>query len=205
MSPDFQPDRTFHIVQHTEFTKTIKVLDLTNLMTATYGTTSFKEEAKQLAKNPSSIGPCLIIVRANFFGTWNVVKQPPSEAQVAEWNVPFFPPGTSRITFPADSPHASHPLTMKPLAQSSRGQKFVQDSVTYKWVMDSKLHSGEFTLYKYIGPGEEGKLEVAKYWKRGGFKGTGGTMVLDSTEVDEVVGIMACLTVLKRNRRENRR
>jgi hypothetical protein len=71
--------------------------------------------------------------------------------------------------------------------------------------MDSKLHSGKFTLYKYIGPGEERKLEVAKYWNRGGFKGTGGTLVLDSTEVDEVVGIMTCLTVLKRNRRENRR
>jgi hypothetical protein len=93
---------------------------------------------------------------------------------------------------------------MKPSTVFSRGEKFVQDSVTYKWVMDSKLTSGKFTLYKYIGPGEEGKLEVGKFRQRGFFK-TGGALVLDSTEVDEVVGIITCLGVLKRNRRENRK
>ncbi|EON68786.1 hypothetical protein W97_08044 [Coniosporium apollinis CBS 100218] len=193
-----QPNQTFYIVPHTGFTKVIQVLDLTPQIKERIPyngfTDAYKEAVKELAKN-SPPEPTYTITRQNWVASRMIVTSA-SGAELAAWKAPHWSPGTTTLTFPRNSPHCSHTIEMKPVGFWHRSEHFVKDSVTYTWEMESKLTSSAFTLLKIIG---QKKVEVARYAQSFGFT-TGGTLILDSREVDELVVVLTCAAMLKKKR-----
>ena len=103
------------------------------------------------------------------------------------------------LSFPLGSSHASHPITMKAKSYWKFREQFVVDSVTYTWVPDNAWMNIKFTLHKSIGSHE---LKVGRYEQEWKFLQTGGTLVLNTNEVDDVVGVLSCLVVLLKRRQK---
>ena len=101
--------------------------------------------------------------------------------------------GVTHITFPADSVRCSHTLEVKPLSTARRAQSFVKDSVPYAWETPGGFKSGRMSLYKLIG---SKKIEVARYKSESGRFHTGGPLVLETREVDELVASLTCMALL---------
>jgi hypothetical protein len=58
----------------------------------------------------------------------------------------------------------------------------------------------QLSLSKIVG---NQKLEIAKYWQGYEPFATGGTLVLNTDELDEVVGILTCLVMLRKKRQKD--
>jgi hypothetical protein len=69
-------------------------------------------------------------------------------------------------------------------------EQFVVDSVTYTWMSDREWTNIKFTLIKSIGSRE---VKVGRYEQEWQFLQTGGTLVLNTKEIDEVVGVLTSL------------
>jgi hypothetical protein len=65
------------------------------------------------------------------------------------------------------------------------------------WQPDNILSLRQFTLWKLIG---QEKIEVGRYWQDYQPFTTGGTLVLNTDEVDMVVGTLTCIVVLRKKR-----
>ncbi|KAF2023750.1 hypothetical protein EK21DRAFT_94668 [Setomelanomma holmii] len=106
------------------------------------------------------------------------------------------------LTFPNDSPHATHPISLRNKRWGLRTESFTVNSVPYFWEMDSLWRATNMTLYRVTGSGnKQRKIEVGKYAQKwwGGFV-TGGTFVVDERELDGVVACLTLIVVLKKKR-----
>lgn len=192
-----KPTRTFHIVPHRSLTKTIKVLDITNQVTAAYGTKDFEDQAKQGAKT-SPPNACLTVTRSpHWYSNQFIVKSPTEQGQVAEWKGGLLSSSASYLSFPPESPHSAHDITVGVKGFWKFKEQFVKDSIAYIWQPDNVLTMRQFTLWKLIG---QDKVEVGRYWQGYQPFATGGTLVLNTNEVDDVVGILTCIVVLRKKR-----
>lgn len=201
-SRSFVPTSTYWISPHFLLSKNITILDLTQDMTVPYAglTNAYKEEVQKTLKD-HSFTPAFTCHRNNWLGLKYNITNDQGET-VAEWKHPWSSVGEAVLTFPEDSPHSSHPISLRNKTWGLRTEGFTLNSQPYFWEMDSVWHSTNMTLYKVFGSGEyERKVEVGKYAQKwwGGIV-TGGTVVVDEKELD---GFIACLTlcvVLKKKR-----
>ena len=195
-----KPTRTFHIVPHSGFRKVIKVLDITQQISAEYGTDDFVSQAKQIPKTSPS-DPFLTITRSpHWYSKQYIVESPSEQGQIAKWKVGAMSGSTSHLSFPSDSAHSTHPITVAVKSFWKFKEQFVQNSVSYVWRADNLWTMRQFTLSKLVG---NQKLEVAKYWQGWEPFATGGTLVMNADEVDEVVGILTCLVMLRKKRQKD--
>ncbi|KAH6677826.1 hypothetical protein F5X68DRAFT_263995 [Plectosphaerella plurivora] len=167
--------------------KGIKVHDLTASITNPYPSDAFKQEALQLAEAVAETPPTWIIRRSQ--GRVRTLQSSAEEdaPALASWDPSHWEHGSNDFSFPADSPHSSHALSMTRRGVL-RNEGFVKDSVEYVWKCDS-VSRRTTTLYKNIGGRE---TVVAKYATPSVFSKTGGTMVVDSGEIDLIVAILTC-------------
>ncbi|OCL04288.1 hypothetical protein AOQ84DRAFT_442186 [Glonium stellatum] len=193
-----RPDRVFWVTPHNYFTKTIKVLDLTPFTQTPYTGMSdaYKNEAKEIVKSRAP-EPTYMLTRENWVGRKYSVTDSSGES-IADWKHSWTSVGTAMLTFPDDSPHCSHTIELKNKCWGRRTETFVVDSATFVWKPDSFFGSHNMTLYKVLG---KKKVEVGKYSQKwwGAFL-TGGTLVLDTRELDELIGILSLAVVLKKKR-----
>ena len=197
-STPLRPDRVFWVTPHNYFTKAIKVLDLTPLVQTQYTGMSdaYKNEVKEVVKK-SAPEPTYVLTRENWVGRKYSVTDS-SGGSVADWKHPWTSVGTATLTFPDDSPHCSHPVELKNKCWGRRTETFVVDSATFMWKPDSLFASHNMTLYKALG---EKKVEVGKYSQKWwGVFLTGGILVLDTRELDELIGVLSLAAVLKKKR-----
>jgi len=120
-----------------------------------------------------------------------------NESVLAESSSPLLAYGVTNITFPANSLHSSHPITVRPASVDRRSQSFVQDSVSYAWEVNTRLFpggGGVLSLYKGIGATK--KIEIGRYQSDNGKIVPGGVLVIDAEEVDVLVAVMTLLSVL---------
>ena len=188
-----KPNRIFYIVPHSPMATTVEILDITEKVQAPYKAADFEGQVEKAITSKG--GPWLTIKRNSLlFGKTFTASQ--GDQQVAEWKAGLASTSKNLITFPSDSKHCSHPITV----QSENGWKFwdrfVQDSVTYIWQADSAFKMRKFTLYKTIGAQRTvvGNFELRRTMKYGGL------LVLDATEVDEVVGVLTCAVMVRKRR-----
>ena len=69
----------------------------------------------------------------------------------------------------------------------------------YSRHFDSKISQRKLTLYKCMGVE---RVVVAKYCGMATFK-TGGILLLDSEEVDEVIAVITCCAMLRKKRQRD--
>jgi hypothetical protein len=191
-------NRIFYIVPHTGFTKTITVLDLTGQVKAEYPSEEFEKETKQLAtKSPPQ--PFLNITRTPRWYSKNFVVEKGSEkGQIAQWKGGMFSTSSNTLTFPPDSPHSSHPITIEAENNWKFREQFVKDSVIYQWKPDNALTARKFTMFKIIG---DQKQAVGRYLEEWSMK-YGGTLALNSDEIDEVVAVLSIVNILRKKRQK---
>jgi hypothetical protein len=202
------PKRTFYIIPHTGFTKTIQVLDLTGLTKTPHTSENdFQNEVKEIIKK-SSQPPWLSITRTPhwYSKSFLIHKGAPkdeagaSATPIANWKGGMFSASENIITFPELSPYCSHPITLKADSVWKFREHFVKNSVTYEWKPDNVLtNQRKFTLYRIIG---KEKVEVGRYLQGWSFK-YGGVLVIDDSEVGDVVAVTSMVSVLRKKRQKD--
>lgn len=201
-SSAFTPTAVYWITPHSTLTGQLTVLDLTKDMNVPYAgmTNEYKAEVKKTMQD-HSYTPVITCIRQGWFGLTYDVQDDQSK-HIAHWSHPWTSMREAVLTFPEDSPHAQHPVSLQNKTCGLRSEMFTLNSQPYLWEMDSLWHSTNMTLYKVTGTGDaEKKTEIGKYAQKwwGGLV-TGGTFVLDDTKIDGVVACLSILVVLKKKR-----
>ena len=206
------PNRALYITAHNNFSKKVKVYDLTPHLTATYPSEDFKTQAKELLKS-DTLSTCLTITNRRLLSRFYDITVPASqqsdvqnpssseaddsanagksnEVMVAEWKAPLFSAGSTTISFPPDSPHCQHLLKVKPCGFFGEVESFVLNSVEYRWKSD---HDGKWTHTKLkltkVVAGQQSA--VAKYWEPMHWN-KGGIVIFNDEEIDWVVVVLTC-------------
>lgn len=124
-------------------------------------------------------------------------KEHGNEMILAESSSPVLAFGVTNITFPPNSLHSSHPITVRPINATLRCQAFVHDSVSYLWDINKIFFPGGGSLLSlYKGVGSTKKIEIGRYQSDNGKITPGGTLIIDSDEVDVLVAVLTLLAVL---------
>ncbi|KAH7385962.1 kinetochore complex Fta4 of Sim4 subunit, or CENP-50-domain-containing protein [Pyrenochaeta sp. MPI-SDFR-AT-0127] len=185
----FHPTAVYWISPHGMLTKNITVLDLSKDMDVPYTgmTNEYKEEVKKTLKD-HSFTPAVTCQRTNWLGLKYDIADDQNRT-IAQWSHPWSSVGEAILSFPEDSTHSPHPISLRNKRWGLRTESFVHNSVPYFWEMDSLWHSTNMTLYRVVGSGDaQNKIEVGKYAQKwwGAFV-TGGTFVVDEKELNGVV------------------
>jgi hypothetical protein len=194
-----QPNRIIYVVPHTSFTKIINILDLTGLVKSQYPSEQFESETKKIATT-SPPQPWLSITRnSRWFGKNFIVEQLGEQnGEIAQWKGGRVSTSSNTFTFPAESPHSSHPIKMEVDNVWKFREQFVKDSVTYQWKPDNVFSARKFTMYKILG---NQRQVVARYWQGWQVK-QGGTLVINAQEIDEVVAVLTMVSILRKKRQK---
>tara|TARA_R110002003_G_scaffold138_8_gene12710 strand:+ start:14678 stop:15388 length:711 start_codon:yes stop_codon:yes gene_type:complete len=201
-SRSFSPTAVYWITPHGLLTKNITVLDLTKDMDVPYTDMSneYKAQVKKTLKD-HSFTSAINCHRTNWLGLkYNITDD--QNNSIAHWSHHWSSVGEAILTFPEDSPHSAHPISLRNKRWGLRTESFTVNSQPFFWEMDSLWHSTNMTLYRVTGSGEgQKKIEVGKYAQKwwGGFV-TGGTFVVDEKELDGVVACLTLIVVLKKKR-----
>lgn len=198
----FKPTSIYWVTPHGMLTKTITILDLTHDMSLPYIglNDDYKAAIKKTLKD-HSFTPIITCHRQSWIGLKYSIQDEQSKS-LAHWSHPWHSAGEAVLTFPTDSPHASHPVSLKNKTWGLRTESFTIDSQLFFWEMDSVWHSHDMTLYKVVGSGEhQKKVEVGKYSQKWwGSWATGGAFVVDENVIGGVVAALTLLVVLKKKR-----
>lgn len=201
-SHSFNPTGIYWITPHGFCTSKITILNLTKDMDVPYTnmTNEYKTEVKRTLKD-HSFTPAITLYRENWMGLKYNIKDDQGQ-HVAHWSHHWSSTGKAVLTFPEDSPHSTHPISLRNRRWGFRTETFTVNSQPYFWEMDSYWHSTNMTLYKMVGTGEgQKKVEIGKYAQKwwGSFL-TGGVFVVDEKELDGVVACLTLVVVLKKKR-----
>ncbi|KAF2470175.1 uncharacterized protein BDR25DRAFT_343379 [Lindgomyces ingoldianus] len=203
----FSPTRTFYILRHNLFSTEINLIDISSeiAVNSPYSggeiSNELRDAARELSKDEMrTSNPAYRLKRPHWWNsTCKMSGIAAEELELASWKHPSMSFGKASITFPQNSTHSSHNFIMAPVKWYRRTNEWVQDSVTYSWRCNSKYKANRMTLYKKIG----GKnIVVARYAQRWGSWVTGGVLLVDAVEVDEVVaGLTACVMLRRMQQR----
>ncbi|KAJ8109939.1 hypothetical protein OPT61_g7084 [Boeremia exigua] len=201
-SAPFTPTSIYWITPHGMLTKAITVLNLTSDMPLPYtGLSDTYKAAIKTTLKDHSFTPIITCHRQNWIGLKYAIHDD-QDKPLAHWSHPWHSAGEAVLTFPDDSAHSSHPISLKNKTWGLRTECFTLNSQLFFWEMDSAWHSYSMTLYKVFGSGEhQKKVEVGKYSQKWwGSVATGGAFVVDGEAVDAVVAALTLVIVLKKKR-----
>lgn len=203
-STNFVPTHYFYFLPHNLFSTSVKVLDLTSVLennpelryTSGDINDKLRDAARALSKDKSqSEQPAWQFERKHWWSSTAKMTNSKNGTEVGRWHHPSFSGGTAEVSFPHDSCHSSHDMTVAPPHWYQRRNEWVQESVPYAWHCDSKMRANRMTLFKTVG----GKSTVVgKYTKRWGSWVTGGLLLVNAKETDEAVAVLTCCIMLRR-------
>jgi hypothetical protein len=197
------PTAVYWISPHSTLTSKITVIDLSKDIDVPYSgmTNEYKAQVARTLQD-HSYSPTVTCTRSGWFAmTFDITDD--QNKHLAHWSHPWSSLGEAVLTFPQDSQHSSHPVTLENKTWGLRSEAFTVNSQPYFWEPDSYWHSTNMTLYKVTGSGEaEKKVEIGKYAQKWwGSIWTGGTFVVDDKEID---GTVACLTLIVLRKKRQR-
>lgn len=209
----FRPNRIFYIKPRSMMSSTVDILDMTPHVSTPYGSATFTEDVKTVAKmlRPTTY---LVITKHNVWGTrylvsWGAPQPRPRlhpQNSIAEIKFPAWTKD-NRIIFTSSFSDDNHPpVTLSPQSLLSRGMKFVVDSLPYYWSMDSTWHSKHTTLYRSDSNREnaiEGNV-CARSVQSSRSSSAGAVVVVDTRKIDEVVALLTAWMVIKTVERRRR-
>jgi hypothetical protein len=201
----FEFTHILYISPHTWTISYINIHDLTGMIISPYPSEEFKAEAEEVFAAQSNQTPAWIIQQGGIFKKSKIfpgnVTARTDENAIASWARVGRASSRNGFKFPPDSPHSSHDLEMRKVPRiGCHDEIFVQDSVQYCWKYDARVNR-KFTLFKMYGTEE---IPIAKYKgprRLGG--GRGGTLVVNSKEVDLVVVFLSCTAMLRKAQQRN--
>jgi hypothetical protein len=201
-SRPFSPTAVYWISPHSTLASKITVIDLSKDMDIAYSgmTNEYKAQVAKTLQD-HSYSPMITCTRNSWFGmTFDITDD--QDNHLAGWSHPWSSLGEAVLTFPQDSPHCSHPISLRNKTWGLRSDAFTVDSQLCFWEPDSYWHSTNMTLYKVTGTGDaERKVEIGKYAQKWwGSIWTGGTFVVDDKEIDGVVACLTLIVVLRKKR-----
>lgn len=189
-SKKLNPNNAFFIKTSSGITSDAAVYDLTDVIERKYDgmSSEYIHEADVLAQNAAATHPAFELTKQKFYKRKATVTDE-SHAEVAGISAPVLSLDLVKFTFPQGSPHSSHDIEMKPVGMGRRAEGFVKDSVQYFW----DKHESIAVLTKVI----DGKrVEIAKFGAKQVFDKC-GVLALDTVHLDELVGIITCVTLLQ--------
>lgn len=193
------PSKFIYIHNHHVFGNHIQATDITTHLTEDYTSPDFVKNAMELSlskcKESGDIAPTLTISRSNFFKQTMDVVDDTTGVEVAKWKLPLLPINATELTFPADSEHCSHPITMK--ARPVVKESFVLNGAEYVWKVDRvpNIFDVEHKLVKKCA--DRGRV-VARYSHPHGSMFKGGILSIDESEIDFVVAFVTCCVMIKK-------
>ncbi|KAF2182015.1 hypothetical protein K469DRAFT_691633 [Zopfia rhizophila CBS 207.26] len=197
----FVPTRTLYVLRHNLFSTSTKIIDITSQTEVRYSGGEISDElrdaARWLTKDESrTANPIYQLQRKHWWNSTSTMTGATTlGVELASWKHPGMSFGKAEISFPENSSHGTHGLTMAPVKWYRRTNEWVQDSVVYTWRCNSKFKANRMTLLKELG-GK--KVVVARYAQRWGSWVTGGVLLIDNKEIDEVAAVLTCCVMLKR-------
>ncbi|KAF2458681.1 hypothetical protein BDY21DRAFT_341030 [Lineolata rhizophorae] len=202
-STPFRPTKIFWIVPHNSFSSGVKVLDLTKDIEIPYAVDESDQPTQQyidaikdvVQREGKHRPPCYTFVKTNFTGM-HVLMRNASDEQVADWQFGLWSTSSTKLQFPPESEHCSHQIIMTPTSIWRQNEAFVVDSCPYQWCVEAIWKGNRFRLDRNYGGQQK---EVGRFWQSWSWQ-TGGALVLDTEEIDEVVGILTMVVMLKKRR-----
>ncbi|KAH6695072.1 hypothetical protein F5X68DRAFT_28281 [Plectosphaerella plurivora] len=199
------PTRNVYLHNHTLFGTTINATDLTSHLAKTYSDPDFVAEALQVAfaqctpeKGEAALTPTWTIRRGDFFSRAMDVVETATGASLARWTLALLSTSASELTFSSDSPHSSHPITVRPVGSSSMLQeRFVVDSAELAWKIERGANPFD-VRYKLVRTAAGHAHVVARYAHPPGSMYRGGILSVDENEVDVVVALVTCCVMIKK-------
>lgn len=200
----FKFTHTLYITPHNSTHKTVKIHDITGVSTAPYSSDRHNEETEEIGQARPDEAANWILDNHHHWRTATLhpghAATKTTDTALASWTPSRWSQGKNEFDFPPGSPHSSHGLVMQRQGVLSyRVETFVKDSVQYLWRYDGYSRR-KLTLWKVLGGG---KTAVAKYKAPYRVATTGGTLVVDSGEVDLVVAVLTCLGMLRKIRQSD--
>jgi len=191
--PSIFPTRTFYVRLCGSPTKTVEVFDMTKRTTTCWDTEEFNAEVRELVWS-SYLEPYLT-VKWPKLRTADVFQEARG-GLVATMEAPLLPSGTTRLTFPAEPPRPPQKLRVSPVRLVDANEWFIRDNIVYVWEKIPRHLGRGYSLYSYLWGR---KRQVGRYFQDNKYK-TGGTLLLDTELVNEMVGVLTCLAVLAKHR-----
>lgn len=175
--------RLFYLQDDSRITSTISAFDISHPPHAPW-------PPAEMPRVPSSQGASIAISRKSMLQrSFTAIE---GHELVATASNSVLSLGHWCITFPADSAHCSHKLNLRPVRLNSRVDYFVQDSTPY---FLGVFNNGETTaLFKAV---DLIAVKVAEF-KTKTTRRIDGVLAIDTTHVDYLVALMACVCCLKR-------
>lgn len=189
-SKKLNPDKVLFIKASTGFSNDAAVFDLTNAIERNYDGMSVEyiHEVDILAGDVDATSAVFELKRQKFYKRQTTVTDE-NHAEVAGINAPVLSFGLVKFSFPEGSPHSSHDIEMKPVSMGRRVEGFTKDSVLYFWDKVDNIA----VLTKVIG---DKRVEIAKFGAKHGYD-KGGTLALDTAQLDELVAVITCVALLQ--------
>jgi hypothetical protein len=197
----FSPNRVFWVPFFNSYSKEIKVFDLSSEM-ADHWQGEVNKEYRELAKSffeeyhKSSGRPLYSAVALDSILCHHYKVKDASGTELVDWKHGWYSGKEVSLTFPPDSKISSQPVYVKTAAKAlTRDRVFQWKGVMYAIEMESAVKSNQITLFK-LAIGQ--KYPVARYgMKFGSAFFVGSAITINTEEVDEVIGILACLITVR--------
>ncbi|KAF2838272.1 hypothetical protein M501DRAFT_1005144 [Patellaria atrata CBS 101060] len=183
----FRPTCTFHINTHPR----IFILDLTPYITESYERTpeSFKEQAYMIARF-SPPYPAYYGGKTNIPGSRIRILRAATNETVAEWKM-----RNQKIYEPVGWVHKQDNPPDNTLNWAFSVDTFTDNGITFAWETNWDVNSRYgMTLFKHAG---ETTTLVGKLWRQP-LHATSGFLILNSNNVEDVVGIWTCVMAMQR-------
>jgi hypothetical protein len=213
----FHPTKAYFIAKHTGMTTDVLIFDITSAVDLTSYASDDRESWGKTAQAigraqqaDARVAPMLLMHRNKWYGhTFAALRGGATPAAdgsygsadlVAEWKGGWYSGAKNRLGFPADSAHCSHTVTMTTGSYIQFRDAFVVDSVSFEWSCVNKWTMRQFRLDRIIG---KERTTVAMAWKpKSQIMHQGGVLVVDADQVDEVVAVLTCMVVLRKQRQK---
>jgi hypothetical protein len=195
---EFTPTHAFYIRRHNQFSKNVKVINLTSeILNEFLGgdiPDSFRNRAYGLADEQRRINnPAYIFARRHWWSRdvimYNPRARPKSQAEVASYTEPIGRIRQIAIRFP---PHSEHEDLIYPGGKCT----WWQGKYRYEWRSNTRI-SNNSSLVKLVGKKE---VVVAKYMQHWGGSVGGGLVLVDGGLLDEAVVILSAVVMLSPHR-----
>lgn len=193
-----KPTKVFYLRKTIHFKTTAKIMELTGQLRQPFRgfTSAWADEAGQTAHKLEEagrparyeVGSCGEMMR-----TIKTMTDGKTGEKICDLNITFISFDSSKVRFPAGSPHSRHEVELAPVddAATRDGQKhecFIRHSVPYFWDMTSGQTG---VLYKCLN---QQRCEVGRVASYGFDKDA--ILVVNDEEVDEVVALSTAVILL---------
>ncbi|KAI1639476.1 hypothetical protein F4809DRAFT_595398 [Biscogniauxia mediterranea] len=195
---EFEPTHVFYLKGCIHFKHTASILNLTGHVGETFEGDfdhAFLDAVSSAAQKLESRPAYRVGSSGDMMRTLKTVTDGATGERLCDLNMTFVSFDSSRVRFPAGSPHSRHDVEMCPVGGRAadgapKHEAFVKNSIPYFW--DMTASGGRVgVLYKSLN---QTRVEIARVAGLGFDKDA--VLVLDGRQLDDLVALTTCIVLL---------